>query len=280
MLTYGSGLTSKGWAYSISYSRRWAQEGYSEGTFYDGHSYFAAVEKVINSSHSLSLTAFGANTKNGRSGPAVMEMMDIAGSHYYNPYWGYQNGEKRNASVAQGHQPIAILSHDWTISEKSSLETAISYQTGKYKISGLDWYNAEDPRPDYYRRLPSFDPYYGDNPTAFQEQKSAVDATLRNNEALRQIQWDKLYEANQLHDTTFNGTTGKWAKYIVSDRVISNQRFNFNTTYNTLINDNLTFDGGLSYQTGEIRFLQRSVRSDGCRFLRRYYSVFRSIKCE
>ncbi len=249
MLSYGSGLTSTGWAYAFSYSRRWADEGYAEGTFYDGHSYFAAVEKIINNKHSMALTVYGANTKNGRSGPAVQEIMDIAGTNYYNPYWGFQNGEKRNASVGHGHQPLGVLNHDWKISEKSSLETAVSFQTGKYSISGLDWYNAEDPRPDYYRRLPSFDPYYGENPEAFAELRSAVDAALRNNEALRQIQWDKLYEANRLHDTTFNGTTGKWAKYIVSDRVIDNTRINFNTIYNTTINDQLSFQGGAGYQT-------------------------------
>ncbi len=248
IVTYGSGLTSKGWAYSLSYSRRWAGESYAPGSYYDGHSYFGAVEKIINSKHSLALTAFGANTKNGRSGPSVQEIKDIAGDNYYNPYWGYQNGEKRNASEAHGHQPMVILSHDWKISEKSSLESAISMQTGKYKIGSLDWYNAEDPRPDYYRRLPSFDPYYGDNPEGFAELKSAVDAALRGSETLRQIQWDKLYEANQLHDTVFNGTTGKWAKYVISNRVIDNQRINFNSTYNSLINENLTFDGGITYQ--------------------------------
>jgi hypothetical protein len=248
MLTYGSGLTSKGWAYSISYSRRWAQEGFVQGTFYDGHSYFAAVEKVINSKHSLALTAFGANTKSGRQGPSVQEIKDIAGDNFYNPYWGFQNGEKRNASVAHGHQPMAILSHDWLVSDRTTLESAVSFQKGFYKISGIDWYNAEDPRPDYYRRLPSFDPYYGDNPAAFAELKASVEAELRGNEALRQIQWDKLYEANQLHDTVFNGTSGKWAKYIVNNRVIDNQRINFNSTLNSIINDRLTFNGGLTYQ--------------------------------
>lgn len=52
-----------GWAVSLSYSRRWADEGYVKGTFYDGHSYFLSVEKIINSKHSLSLTGFGAMTK-------------------------------------------------------------------------------------------------------------------------------------------------------------------------------------------------------------------------
>ncbi|MBP6334102.1 MAG: TonB-dependent receptor, partial [Bacteroidia bacterium] len=254
IITYGSGLTSKGWAFSGSYTRRWAQEGFTEGTFYDSHSYFAAVEKVINSRHSLALTVFGVATKSGRSGPAVQEIMDIAGTNYYNPYWGYQNGEVRNSSVANSHQPLTILSHDFKISENSSLETSVSYQTGFYKVSGLDWYNAEDPRPDYYRRLPSFDPYFGENPEAYGELKSSVDAALRSDKALRQIQWDKMYEANQLHDSTFNNVTGKWSKYIVADRVIDNDRFNFNTTYNSIVNDNLTFDGGLTYQQEKSEF--------------------------
>lgn len=254
MVTYGSGINHKGWSYSLSYSRRWAQEGFVAGTFYDGHSYFGSLEKQINNNHSLSLTAFGASTKNGRSGPAVREMFDLSGTHYYNPNWGYQNGEKRNASVAHGHQPMMILTHDWKINDKSSLISAASFQTGKYKVSGLDWFNAEDPRPDYYRRLPSFDPYYGENPEGFAALSAQVENLLRNNEELRQIQWDRLYEANQLHDTTFNGVKGKMAKYVVSDRIIDNRRINFNTIYNTLLNDNLTLNAGLTYQTESSNF--------------------------
>ena len=99
-------------------------------------------------------------TKNGRSAPSTKEMMTLADDHYYNPNWGYQNGKVRNAVVGDAHQPVGILTHEWKINEKSSLETAVSYQTGLSKVSGLDWYNAEDPRPDYYRYLPSFDPNY------------------------------------------------------------------------------------------------------------------------
>ena len=33
VITYGSGVSSKGWSYSLSYSRRWADEGFTPGTF-------------------------------------------------------------------------------------------------------------------------------------------------------------------------------------------------------------------------------------------------------
>lgn len=46
VVTYGSGVSAKGWSYSVSGSRRWADEGYIPGTFYDGTSFFGSVEKA------------------------------------------------------------------------------------------------------------------------------------------------------------------------------------------------------------------------------------------
>src|SRR6186713_180757 len=40
MGTWSTGLLPSGWAFSFSGSRRWSQEGYIPGTFYDGWSYF------------------------------------------------------------------------------------------------------------------------------------------------------------------------------------------------------------------------------------------------
>ncbi|MCX6290384.1 MAG: TonB-dependent receptor [Bacteroidetes bacterium] len=237
MATYGSGLLSGGWSYSFSYSRRWADEGYIPGTFYDGHSYFASVEKAINSKHSLSLTAFGAATKNGRSGAATMEMYDLANSHYYNPDWGYQNGKKRNAVVGDSHQPTFILTHEWTINEKSSLESAVSFMTGKSKVSGLDWYNATDPRPDYYRNLPSY-VLSSTSDTVLYHQAFAL---YSSNESMRQINWDHLYEVNR--------NTGDTAKYVLSNRVKDDRIINLNTFYHNTITDIITVYGGLTYQS-------------------------------
>src|SRR5438105_1197582 len=42
-LTHSTGISKKGWAFSFSASRRWADEGYVPGTYYNGWSYFAGV---------------------------------------------------------------------------------------------------------------------------------------------------------------------------------------------------------------------------------------------
>jgi hypothetical protein len=247
MATFNTGLLKNGWAVSISASRRWAQESYAPGTFFDGYSYFGSVEKRIGFKHSISLTTFGAPTRNGRSAPAVQEMNDIAGTNYYNPNWGFQDGKKRNASVAKSFQPLTILNHEWKINNKSSLETGVSFLTGKTSVSALDWYNAPDPRADYYKRFPSF----------ITDSTLRAEATeyLRENEAARQINWDALYQANYNNTQTYasgvdgDSVTGKRSLYILNDRVTNNTKWNINSVYNNNITDNFTITAGASYQS-------------------------------
>src|SRR5690606_7081024 len=60
MATYNTGLMTNGWGFTVSGSRRWAEEGRIEGTFYDAWAYFLGIEKKFNDRHTLQLTAFGA----------------------------------------------------------------------------------------------------------------------------------------------------------------------------------------------------------------------------
>ncbi|MBK7968460.1 MAG: TonB-dependent receptor [Bacteroidetes bacterium] len=247
MVTYGTGLLKGGWAFAGSLSRRWSDEGYVPGTYYNGWSYFLAGEKIINTEHSLSLTAFGTPTERGKSSPAMQEMYDLAGSNYYNPSWGYQNGEKRNASVNISHQPTVILSHDWKINNLSTLKSSFGYTFGENINTGLDWYNAPDPRPDFYRKLPS----YIDDPAVSQ----MVADQLRNNETLRQIQWDQMYQVNLNSFETIqdaNGVTGstysgKRSKYILEERVADSRKMHISTNYNTSFSENTQFSAGASF---------------------------------
>ena len=107
--THSTGLNKKGWAFTFSGSRRYADEGYVAGTYYNGWSWFAAIDKKFGQKQIVSLIAFAAPTESARQGAATTEMISLAGSHYYNPYWGYQNGKKRNANISKSNQPVIIL---------------------------------------------------------------------------------------------------------------------------------------------------------------------------
>ena len=159
MLSYASGQLDNGWSYGFSLSTRQGGNGYVDGVYYNAYGYFASAEKVFNSRHRLSATILGAPTQRGAQQASTQEAYDLWGDNYYNPNVGMQNGEMRNSRVRRMHEPIAMLNYNWQISENTNLVVATSLRFGKNGYSALTWWKGEDPRPDYYRRLPS---YYGD----------------------------------------------------------------------------------------------------------------------
>jgi hypothetical protein len=241
MATHSSGLNKNGWAYSFSGSKRWANEGPVAGTFYDAYSYYAAVEKRTGK-HNIALTAFGAPTKRGRATPVIQESYDLAGTNLYNPTWGYQEGKKRNSRVLDSHVPTIMISDEIRISGKSLLNLAAAYQTGRIKNSSIDFYNTDNPRPDYYRYLPSY--YLYENAPGLIEQYQQFYA---NNPNALQMDWTKFYNSNQNIDN-FNGFTGKRSAYILSNDVEENKRFSIAANYQKVIDDHFTIYAGANFQ--------------------------------
>jgi len=235
MVTWNTGEMKNGWSVSLSGSRRWAQEGYVEGTFYDAWAYFLGVEKKIGTRHSLALTIFGAPTKRGQQAASVQEAYDLRGSNYYNANWGYQMGEKRNARVKQFHNPVFILNHFFDINDKTRLSTVAGYTFGTDEGSYLNWYNAADPRPDYYRYLPS----YQTDPLA----KQLVTEAWQSDPSVYQINWDRLYQINYL-----SKGEQKQSRYILENNVTKTDQFYFNTRVNSELSIHSEISGGLNFR--------------------------------
>lgn len=248
--SHGSGFNKKGWAYSLALGTRYANEGYVPGTYYNGLSYYAAVDKKLNEKSIVSIIAFGAPTENGRQTGAVQEAMDLAGTNFYNPAWGYQNGKKRNSNVLKTFQPAFMAIYEYKPNNHSSWTTSLAYVFGKRKISAFDWYNAPDPRPDYYRYLPS---YYA---TTQPKTAATLQALFKQTPDLLQVNWDRLYEVNRGNKVTINNVngeagnnvTGKRSLYILSDRVNDLKRWMANTVYNTKLSKGIALTAGANYQ--------------------------------
>ena len=249
MASWNTGMMKGGWAFSAAGSLRYADQGYVKGTFYSGASYFLSLDKKINDHHLLSFTTFGTPTQNGVQAAATQEMYDLAGSNYYNPSWGYQEGKVRSANYNTTFQPYFILNHEWTINNKSNLITAVSYSFGNRTRTSLDWYNATDPRPDYYRNLPS----YATDPSV----RNMLDSLFRSDDRYRQINWDNLYDVNRHSYATADGITGRRSRYILQDRVTHTDRGNFYAVYNSQLDKHVAFTAGISYNTQRDRNFQR-----------------------
>lgn len=266
MASHSSGMMSNGWAYTFTASKRWAEQGYVEGTFYDSHSYFLGIEKRLNRNHSLGLTAFGAPTRTGRSGAAVLEVYELTGNNFYNPNWGFQNGQVRNSRVNNYHQPKSILTHYWTISDDKSLNTSVAYTFGRGGATALNWYDSPDPRPDYYRYLPS---YYDEGDFMH----GYLTDMWQNDEAFRQLDWDAFYHQNRKNLFTVineggiegNNVTGNRASYIVEERRNDINRWDFSSVYIQDFADNIRFSAGTNamlHQTHNFKVVHDLLGAD------------------
>lgn len=232
MVTHNSGLMENGWAYSISGSRRWAQEGYFEGTDYGANSFFASVEKRINKKHSLNFTAIYAQNTRGKSSPNTDEVNNLKGIKY-NSYWGWQDGKKRNSRDKDVEEPILMLSHYWKISDKTTLNTNVAYQTGSIGNSRLDYQTANSPDPTYYKNLPSYFFNLGDSAGA-----TAAQNYFLNNS---QINWNTMYYANQ--NSSVNAGKSVYALY--EDRT-DDKQITANSILFSDLSDNVKLNAGAS----------------------------------
>ena len=232
MVTHTSKTKKNGLSYSISASRRWANQGYINGTLYDAYSIFGALEYMMNEKNSFNLTAILASNRRGRSSALTEEVFELVGKKY-NPYWGLQNDEIRNSRERKIAEPILMLNH-YFVSKKFKLNTGVSYQLGTNYRSRLGYYNAPNPDPIYYRYLPSF---YVNSPIGanFISANAAKEGFLQD----PQWSWSKIYQAN---------TNADKASYILYDDVTNDKQLTLNTIGNVQLTKTVQIDFGVTYR--------------------------------
>lgn len=236
MGTHASGMDKDGWAFVVSASRRWADEGYFDGTDYGANSLFASVEKKINDKHSLNLTAIYAQNSRGKSSPNTKEVNDLMGIKY-NSYWGYQNGKKRNSRDKDVEEPMVMLSHYWKLSEKTTLNTNVAFQTGSIGNSRLDFQLGNNPDPTYYRNLPSYFSNLAGGLT--EDEFNGYASTFKTRS---QIDWNAMYVANQ--NSSFPGRS----VYVLYEDRTDDNLLNANSFINSSLSDNISLNAGVNFK--------------------------------
>ena len=170
-LSYHSGITEKGWAFSFLGSRT-KGDGYVDGTYVDGWAYFFNVTKEISQRQRIVFTLLGGPERHGqRNLKLSKEEVDRYGSKY-NKEWGVFQGEVRNSSENFYHKPHAALSHYLTLGKEGILATSVYFSPGK---GGGKW----NDNFGYEANLFSF----------------------RDNAG--QIDWDAIYQYNVTNPDTF-----------------------------------------------------------------------------
>ena len=243
---FGSGFNNRGWAFAGTLMYRWGQDGNTEGVFYNSLSYYLGVQKRWDSGHSLSLMTWGNPTERSSQGAATDESYWLANDYHYNPYWGYQNGHKRNSRIINDFAPAVMLTWDWNINDYMKLTTALQGKMSWYKSSKLDYNNSDNPQPDYWKNMPSsYYDVWDETDVANRTQQdledwqTAVDY-LTASKANRQINWDRLYAANK------NLPEGADAMYYLRAKHNDNSMLSFSSILNVITKKNSKWNLGMT----------------------------------
>ena len=267
MLSYASGALDNGWSYAFSFSTRQGGNSYVDGVYYNAYAYFASVEKQFRNNQRLALTVLAAPTERGAQQASTQEAYELFGNRYYNPNVGYQNGKLRNTRVRNTHEPIAMLNYTWDITDNTRLTAAASLRFGYNGYSALTWNNGADPRPDYYRKLPSY--YLKRRASSYPDADNA--GPTGQDEWLRQaflsaMNWNPYVDFDEMIRTNYvnydyaavndnPSLAGKMrSNYMIEERHTDQLDFNFVANISHRINNNSRILAGIKARVNRTEY--------------------------
>lgn len=253
--SYAAETDRKGWSWVVAANMRMAAEGYRTGCGYQSAAYYIAIDKQFSKAGLLSLMVFGSAQQYGKQAAVTLPVTTLLGVDY-NPNWGYQQGRKRNAAIATQHMPVAILSYEWSPDNRSAWITSIGMVSGKRTDTGLDWYNAADPRPDYYRYLPA----YQTDSVLYHQVKEA----FLEDKQLQQINWQQLYTINRNAFERIENVNGKGisvsgnrAHYLLEERIQKTKRWLLSSLYQARWDNNMSMAAGIQFSYQQNHYYKR-----------------------
>lgn len=253
LLQYNTGLNRHGWAFSASVIGRYANEGVIEGTFYNSIGYAMSLQKVFNPKHSINISTWGAPTQRATAKATTQEAYDLAGSNLYNPYWGWLNGKKISARITETFDPTVTVNWIWKPKEGTTLNTGAAFRHNSYIRSDVTWYNTYDPRPDYYRNMPSYYAPTAEPGTELYETQMAqyeyMTDMWKNDPSWRQINFDQMYQTNLLNRDQFDRDPelkGQ-SSYILYNKHSDFTFWTLSSTLSHRLSEKMSLQGGISF---------------------------------
>ena len=252
MASYATGVMDNGWAFAANVSARLGGNDWIDGVYYRSFAWYLAADKVFNREHKMSFAIFATPGQRGAQNASTQEVYDLVGDNMYNSNWGYQNGKVRNARVRKTNEPIAFVKYDYTPSDEFNASATAMFRFGKNGYTALDWYDAQDPRPDYYRNLPSY--FYDPNPdlNRYNDIKrgwaNEIWSHAEDFPNITHIDWDRIYNINR----TQNGRS----KYVQQERRTDQRDFNFVATFKWRPSTDLIVNGGVNARINRTEYFQ------------------------
>jgi len=206
--SYDTGQKDNGWSTSMLLTH-WQGDGYAEGTFGQGQTYFLSLGYKMNDKHNFNFLMTGAPQWHDQNFTKSIATYLEKGRKYNNNY-GYHGDryltERRNFY----HKPVFNLNWDYTIDDKSSLSTVLYASTGNGGGTG------------------------------------GRGQRIRNDEGY--IDYDAIYAYNN-STSGAGGNYAAEGGYITRASMNMHNWFGMVSNYETQLSDNLTFNVGADLRT-------------------------------
>ena len=114
------------------------------------------VQKNMKHFQTMSATFWWAPSAQGKISPSVQEAIALSQQRNYNPSWGWYHGNTMYAATKSSKVPVGTIQYEKKWLSKASLKVNLGGAFGTQSQTQLDWTKSMDPRPDYYKYLPSY----------------------------------------------------------------------------------------------------------------------------
>lgn len=126
---YSTGKNEKGWGTSFMISH-WQGDGYNEGTFGNGQTYFWSVGYTPNDKHNFNFLITGAPQQHDQNFTKSISSY-LENGRKYNNNWGTYRGQYLTERRNFYHKPVANLNWDFNINETTNLSTVLYASWGR-----------------------------------------------------------------------------------------------------------------------------------------------------
>lgn len=235
----GGWALAKDWQLGVQVEGRLGRDRFTEGVYTQTIRTALHLEKRWRNGVQWSLMGAFAPTRQGIAGMSSEEAFTLLGTPYYNPDWGFWQGEVRSARERRTLRPLLASSLRVDLSKRTSLRVVATAEWGTERNSSLGWFDTHTSDPDHYRSLPSA---YEDPEVA----ASVAERWLAHDSRYTQINWEELYLENSL--------SNQGAYYVVQDRVDRMARTQLGVEGVSHLSDHLTLNYGMQGRWEQHRY--------------------------
>lgn len=256
-LAHSGSSSIRGWVWSTFFQFVSANASIENPAMQQAFAGFLATEKKLpNQDRVYAMICFAPQLLSKQSA-VTKELFEITGQFRYNANWGMQENRIRFAATKTYQYPFVCVTHAHAANQHTIRKLSLAAYIGSQGDRGLDWYQAPDPRPDYYRYMPS---YTGDTLL-----KQRLMQLFREAPDKLQVNWQQLYATNSQRleniriDNPFSGSpaTGKRSRYVLEERNTATRFISLNYYYHTLLNQSIDFSSGATWQYSENRYRKK-----------------------